>query len=71
MKSHAWNYYFLIIYTTIMVRGVITMDILKLCDLLYIDKDLHDIPIDYIFRVAVAVLNIIANGECFYKDDID
>ena len=54
-----------------MVRGVITMDILKLCDLLYIDKDLHDIPIDYIFRVAVAVLNIIANGECFYKDDID
>lgn len=49
----------------------LSMDILKLCDKLFEDKDLHDIPIDYIFRVAKAVLSIIASGECFHKDEFD
>ena len=47
------------------------MDILKLCDKLFEDKDLADIPIDYVFRVAYAVLVIIAEGECFYRVDFD
>ena len=46
-----------------------TMDVLKLCDKLFEDEELVDIPIDYIFRVAYAVLIIIAEGECFYRVD--
>jgi hypothetical protein len=42
------------------------MDTLKLCDKLFEDDELKDIPIDYIFRVAYAVLSIIASGECFF-----
>ena len=47
------------------------MDVLKLCDKLIEDKDLQDIPCDYIFRVAYAVFAIIAKGECFYKDEFE
>ena len=47
------------------------MDVLELCDRLFDDEELKDIPIDYIFRVAYAVLVIIAEGECFYKVDFD
>ena len=47
------------------------MDVLELCDRLFANEDLHDIPIDYIFRVTYAVLLIIAEGECFYKIDFD
>lgn len=45
------------------------MDMEKLCDKLFEDDDLKDIPIDFIFRVAYAILNIISSGECFYKFD--
>ena len=47
------------------------MDILKLCDILFEDKDLQDIPIDYIFRVVHAVIVAISSGECFYKNIFD
>lgn len=47
------------------------MDILKLCDKLFEDSDLQDIPIDYIFRVVKAVITVMATGECFYKADFD
>ena len=47
------------------------MDVLKLCDKLFEDDDLKDIPLEMIFRVAYAVVSIIAEGECFYKDDFD
>ena len=47
------------------------MDILKLCDRLFDDEDLNDIPLEYIFRVAYAVLVIIAEGECFYRIDFE
>lgn len=47
------------------------MDILKLCDKLFEDSDLQDIPIDYIFRVVKAVITVMSTGECFYKDDFD
>lgn len=49
----------------------IVMDIAKLCDKLFEDEDLQDIPIDMIFRVAYAVLVIIAEGECFYRVDFE
>ena len=45
------------------------MDVLKLCDKLFEDEELKDIPIDHIFRVAYAVLVLIAEGECFYRID--
>lgn len=47
------------------------MDIVKLCDRLFDDEDLGDIPMEYIFRVAYAVLVIIAEGDCFYRVDFD
>ena len=47
------------------------MDILKLTDRLFEDEDLQDIPLEYIFRVAYAVLVLIAEGECFYRVDFD
>jgi hypothetical protein len=47
------------------------MDIVKLCDKIFEDEDLADIPIDYVFRVAYAVLALIAEGDCFYRVDFD
>lgn len=47
------------------------MDIVKLCDKLFEDDDLQDIPMEFIFRVAYAVLVIIADGECFYRVDYE
>ena len=47
------------------------MDVLKLCDRLFEDEDLRDIPLEYIFRVAYTVLILIAEGDCFYKVDLD
>ena len=49
----------------------LSMDVLELCDKLFDNEDLNDIPIDHIFRVAYAVLVIIAEGECFYKIDFE
>ena len=48
-----------------------SMDVMKLCDKLFEDEELKDIPLEFIFRVAYAVVTIIAEGECFYKDDFD
>lgn len=42
------------------------MDTLKLYDMLCENDELKDIPIDFIFRVAYALLSIIASGECFF-----
>ena len=47
------------------------MDIVKLCDKLFENEDLRDIPLDMIFRVAYAVLVLIAEGDCIYKVDFD
>ena len=47
------------------------MDVLKLFDKLFEDEALHDIPFEIVFRVAFEVVAIIAEGECFYKDDFD
>ena len=49
----------------------LSMDVLELCERLFENKDLHDIPLEYVFRVAYAVLVIIAEGKCFYKVDFD
>ena len=45
------------------------MDIIEICDRLFEDEDLNDIPLEYIFRVVYSVLVIIAENECFYKID--
>ena len=47
------------------------MDVLKLCDLLFDDEDLKDVPVEFIFRVAYAVVSLIASGECLYKTEFD
>ena len=47
------------------------MDVLKLYDKLFADEDIQDIPIDYVFRVAYAVLVLIADGDVFYKIDFE
>lgn len=47
------------------------MDILKLCDKLFEDEEIQDIPLEYIFRVAYEVLIFIAEGDCFYRVDLD
>ena len=47
------------------------MDIVKLCDKLFDDEELKDIPVEHIFRVAYAVLILISEGECFYKVDYE
>jgi len=49
----------------------VCMDVLELCDRLFDDEELRDIPIEYIFRVAYTVLTLIAEGECFYRVDFD
>ena len=45
------------------------MDILKLFDALFDSEELTDVPKEFIFRVAYELLDIIASGECFYKED--
>ncbi len=45
------------------------MDMNKFCEKLIQDKDLGDIPMIYVFRVAIAVMEIINNGECFYDSE--
>ena len=47
------------------------MDIVKLCDKLFDDEELRDLPVEHIFRVAYAVLLLIAEGDCFYKVDFE
>lgn len=49
----------------------LSMNIVKLCDILFDDEELRDIPIEYIFRVAYEVLVIIAEGDCFYRIDFE
>lgn len=41
------------------------MDTEKMIDELLENKDIQDIPIDYVFRVAYVILNIIASGDCY------
>lgn len=44
------------------------MDMEKLFDKITENKDIKDIPIDYVLRVAIAVFEIINSGDCFYKE---
>ena len=43
------------------------MNVLELCDKLFEDEEIKDIPLEYIFRVAYEVVRIISSGECFYE----
>lgn len=42
------------------------MDTKKLCELLMNDDSIKDIPAIHILKVAIAVLEIIDSGECFF-----
>ena len=42
------------------------MDMDKFIEKLFGRKDLKDIPIEYLCRVAISVLEIINEGECYY-----
>ena len=46
------------------------MDTEKMFDLLFDDKELADIPKEYIFRVAYEFLVILQSGKCFYEEDL-
>ena len=72
IERQKWNYYLATSGDTICgEERKKYMDIMKLCDKLFEDSDLQDIPIDYIFRVVRAVIVAMADGDCFYKDDFD
>ena len=43
------------------------MDMDKFYKLITNDEELADIPITYIFKVAIEVFKIISSGECNYK----
>lgn len=43
----------------------LSMDILKLCDCIFENEDLQDIPVDYVFRVVCAVFEVINSGKCY------
>lgn len=43
------------------------MDMKKLCKLLFENEDIKNIPLEYVFRVASVVFEIINSGECFYE----
>ena len=45
------------------------MDMKKLCDILTTRPELKDIPLSHIFRVAIAVFEIIKEGNCFYEKE--
>ena len=47
------------------------MDVEKLCDRLFEDENLNDIPLTYIFRIVFSLFALIESGEFFYKDTFD
>ena len=47
----------------------LSMNTEKLYDKLVESEEIKDIPIDYIFRVVICVMQIINSGECFDKED--
>ena len=49
----------------------LSMDVVKLFDLLLEDEEIKDIPQEIIFRVAYEVIVLISSGECFYHPLID
>ena len=49
----------------------LSMDVVKLFDLLLECEELRDVPQETIFRVAYELITIMSTGECFYKPLID
>lgn len=45
------------------------MDTNKLSELLIQSKDLQDIPVIYVLRVAISVIEIINSGACFKETE--
>ena len=46
------------------------MDMDKFIAQLFSKKELRDIPIDYLCRVAISILEIIRDGDCFFKEEV-
>lgn len=46
------------------------MDTKKLYKLLIEDKDVEDIPMIFVIRVACCVLKLIDEGNCFYETEV-
>ena len=44
------------------------MDMKKLCDKLIEDESLKDIPLTYVFRVALSLFELINSGDFFYEN---
>lgn len=55
----------LFVYTLIITKEEVTMDMRKLCDMLTTKEDIKDIPLMYIFRVTFAIFELINSGEYF------
>ena len=47
----------------------LSMDTVKLFDMLFEDEELKDIPKEHIFLVAYELLILISSGECFCSID--
>lgn len=45
------------------------MDVEKLCDKLFEDETLKDIPLAYIYRIVFSVFALIESGEFFYENE--
>jgi len=54
------------LYDIVQQKGVNIMDMDKFYKLLTNDEEIADIPILFIFRVAVKAFEIINSGECKY-----
>ena len=48
----------------------LSMDIKKLYEKVIQSEEVHGIPLVYILTVLNVVLDVIGEGECFYKEDI-
>lgn len=47
------------------------MDMQKICEKLIGDETIKDIPLAFVFRVALSIFSIIESGECFYHDEYE
>lgn len=47
------------------------MDIRKLFERVIQDESIKDIPLMYVLQVFYTIFNVMNEGECFYKDELD
>ena len=47
------------------------MDLQKLCDKVFENEDVQDIPLIFVFVVMNSVIEAISSGECFLSTEYD